>query len=112
MGVMWLHRPCLGFFAALIAIWIAAGCQAESGPQVHLNPADCVEVGSVYPSSAFDTAQAFHRAGIPIYLAGKNYPQPQRILVRPEDRQRAVSLLDDLRRRPIPYQVTDSRRRE
>jgi len=89
----------------LIAISIVVGCQSNSPPTVRLNPEECVEAGTVYPASAWDTARAFHRAGIPMYLSGKEYPGAQRILVRPEDRERAVSLLQELEHRPIPYRV-------
>src|SRR5689334_12103592 len=89
----------------LIAVWGVAGCQSNSPPTVQLNPDECWEAGRVYPESAWDTARAFRREGIPMYLTGKEYPDAQRILVRPDDRERAVSLLRELQHRPIPYMV-------
>jgi hypothetical protein len=41
-----------------------------------------------------------------MYLTGEEYPGRQRILVKPDDREKAVSLLQELQCRPVPYMVT------
>src|SRR4051794_24489552 len=90
----------------ITAICVLVSCQSNSPPAVRLNPDECVEAGRVLPASAWDTARTFRRAGVPMYLTGEEYPGAQRILVRPEDRERAVLLLQDLEHRPTPYLVT------
>ncbi len=90
----------------LIAVCALAGCQSNSPPTVRLNPDECMEAGRVLPGSAWDTMGAFRRAGIRMYLTGEEYPGAQRVLVRPEDRERAISLLQELQHRPVPYAVT------
>jgi hypothetical protein len=92
-------------YVAVILICTVAGCCTEQKPVPKVDLASGIEVGRVLPASAWDTARAFRSARIPMYLTGEEYPGAQRILVRPEDRARAITLLNQLKDRPIPYFV-------
>ena len=71
-----------------------------------LDPANCVDVGSVDANGVWATKKAFARAAIPCYTDGKGYPD-YRILVPQEYRTQARDALLKLeQRRWSPYAIS------
>ena len=87
----------------LVAVGVVAfvGCQHTPPGTAQLDPAKCVEVGTVTPHGVWSTKHALARAGIPALTDGSQYPLPYRILVPPEYRQRAVAVLREVEQRPL-----------
>ena len=89
-------------------VGVFVSCQSTTSPTTQLQPEHCVQVGTVTPHGAWNTKKQLARAGIPAYTDGSQYPLPYRILVPPDYRQRAVSVLRDIDQQPwsVGYDIT------
>lgn len=63
-------------------------------------PGHFVEAASVTPHGVATIKRELHRAGIVAYTDGSQYPLPYRVLVAPEDRERAARLVAEIKQRP------------
>jgi len=98
----------LTIFLVVLGTAALVGCQHTPPGTAQLDPAQCVEVGTVHPHGVSRTKQALARAGIPAFTDGSQYPLPYRILVPPEYRERAVAVLRELDQQPsvVGYGIT------
>lgn len=82
------------------ALILFSGCAHESSRQAQI-PVGYVEAGMVTPHGVWSVNQELSKAGIIAYSDGSQYPLPYRILVAPENKERASALISEIKARPL-----------
>jgi hypothetical protein len=92
-----------GLSIIILSAGLIVGCQNAPSPTNQLQPEHFVEVGTVTPHGVWSTKKQLARAGIPAYTDESQYPLPYRILVPPNYRQRALTVLRNFKQRPESF---------
>lgn len=87
---------------ALIVLCLSlfSGCAHDTSTQTKI-PANYIEAGTVTPHGVWTIKKELSEAGIIAYSDGSQYPLPYRILVAPENKDRASAIISEIKKRSL-----------
>jgi len=94
-----LH-PMRNLALAAVCLGALSGCAHRPSTSSRI-PANYVEAGTVTPHGVWTAKKKLSDAGIVAYSDGSQYPLPYRILVAPENKDRASSIISEIKKRPL-----------